>query len=443
MDFCAVSIAVGTASWWMGLTAGTQGSWERVVVSAASLGLLMVLLLDKHGDYRPCLSLLAVRETERLLRVTVLGFLLAMPIALAQCLPWTSLVLSMALAPLLLVLEKWQVRKLVRAVRRRQGMTRRAVIVGTGTVGRRIFSALARSPKLGIDPVAFIEHCGPIGESVIYESGYQRNRQARVLAGPVTPRLLRHAEATVLILADPAIGPEEAACVRREAEVAGISTYVISDAFPEESVETEYVELDGLMLAYKPQPAKRLLFETAKRAIDIVVSLVALLLVSPVLVATALAVKFSSPGPVIFRQQRVGHEGRLFGMYKFRTMHVESPKYACSPMRGDDPRITRVGRILRHTCIDELPQLLNVLRGQMSLVGPRPEMPFIVEKYGMEHRKRLTVKAGITGLWQLSADRMSPIHENISYDLYYVKHRSILMDAAILLHTLLFAFRGV
>ena len=102
-----------------------------------------------------------------------------------------------------------------------------------------------------------------------------------------------------------------------------------------------------------------------------------------------------------------------------------------------------MGRILRHTCIDELPQLLNVLRGEMSLVGPRPEMPFIVEQYEPVHRKRLAVKPGITGLWQLSADRMSPIHENISYDLYYVRHRSILMDVAILLHTLVFAFRGV
>ena len=443
MDFCAVTMAVGTASWWTGFTNETQDSWERMVFSAASLGLLTVLLLDKHGDYRACLSLLAVRETERLLRVTALGLLLAMPIALAQFLPWISLVLSMALAPVLLALEKWQLRKVIRAVRRRQGMTRKAVIVGTGTVARRIFSAVARSPKLGIDPVAFIEYCRPIGESVIYESGYQRKRQARVLAGPVTPRLLRHAEATVLILADPVIGPEEATCVRREAEVEGISTYVIPDAFTDESVETECVELDGVMLAYRRQRAERLLFETAKRVMDVVLSLLSLLLVSPVLVAAALAVKSSSPGPVVFRQKRVGHEGRHFDMYKFRTMHVETPKYACSPINGDDPRITRVGRILRHTCIDELPQLLNVLRGEMSLVGPRPEMPFIVEKYELEHRKRLAVKPGITGLWQLSADRMSPIHENITYDLYYVRHRSVLMDAAILLHTLVFAFRGV
>jgi lipopolysaccharide/colanic/teichoic acid biosynthesis glycosyltransferase len=130
-------------------------------------------------------------------------------------------------------------------------------------------------------------------------------------------------------------------------------------------------------------------------------------------------------------------------MYKFRSMYSGSESYACSPTSGRDPRITRVGRVLRHTCIDELPQLVNVLRGEMSLVGPRPEMPFIVAQYEEIHRRRLVVKPGVTGLWQLSADRSAPIHHNISYDLYYVRNRNFLMDVAILLHTVVFAFRGV
>ena len=131
-------------------------------------------------------------------------------------------------------------------------------------------------------------------------------------------------------------------------------------------------------------------------------------------------------------------------MYKFRSMYSDSNRYACSPKSGRDPRITPVGRFLRHTCIDELPQLLNVLRGEMSLVGPRPEMPFIVKQYEEIHRQRLAVKPGITGL--VAAQRRSlhsPIHQNISYDLYYVRNRNFMMDVAILLHTCVFAFRGV
>jgi lipopolysaccharide/colanic/teichoic acid biosynthesis glycosyltransferase len=124
-------------------------------------------------------------------------------------------------------------------------------------------------------------------------------------------------------------------------------------------------------------------------------------------------------------------------------MYVDAPKYALHPEDAEDARITPVGRFLRRTSLDELPQLINVLRGEMSLVGPRPEMPFIVEQYNAHQRQRLDVIPGITGLWQLSADRAFLIHENIFYDLYYIRHRSFFMDVAVLLHTIAFAMKGV
>jgi lipopolysaccharide/colanic/teichoic acid biosynthesis glycosyltransferase len=130
-------------------------------------------------------------------------------------------------------------------------------------------------------------------------------------------------------------------------------------------------------------------------------------------------------------------------MYKFRTMRLTTAAYAYSPQESSDPRITSVGKFLRKTSLDELPQLLNILQGSMSLVGPRPEMPFIVENYNQRHRQRLQVKPGLTGLWQLSGDRAFLIHENIEYDLYYIQHRNFFMDLAILLHTSIFAMRGI
>ena len=139
----------------------------------------------------------------------------------------------------------------------------------------------------------------------------------------------------------------------------------------------------------------------------------------------------------------MGLNGRRFRMFKFRTMYTDAPTYAYSPKKSDDLRITRLGRLLRRTSLDELPQLLNVLMGSMSLVGPRPEMPFIVETYTERHSQRLQVKPGITGLWQLSGDRSYLIHENIEYDLYYIQHRNFFMDLAILLHTTIFAMRGI
>ncbi|MGO9515803.1 MAG: sugar transferase, partial [Candidatus Korobacteraceae bacterium] len=174
-----------------------------------------------------------------------------------------------------------------------------------------------------------------------------------------------------------------------------------------------------------------------------VVSVVCLAIFSVPFALIAALVKLTSPGPALFMQDRIGKNGLRFCLYKFRTMYHDAPQYSYSPGAGQDPRITPIGRYLRHLSIDELPQLMNVLLGDMSLVGPRPEMPFIVEQYTPLQRRRLEVKPGITGLWQLSADRAFSIHENIEYDLYYIQRRSLFMDIAILLHTMLFAWRGV
>ncbi len=448
LDFLAVVAAVWSAYWIPAVwREGSRSHYanDSVLVTAAGFAVLMVLLLDKHGDYRACLSLLAVRETERLLRVTIAGFLLALPILLAvtKSIPRTALALSLVMVPLLLALEKWQVHAAIRMIRGWGAIRRKAVILGTGNLGRGIFSALVRSPKFGLDPVAFIEVEATVIQSVIYEASYERKRQARVLPGPVTPTLLRRLGVSALIIAAPEISPDDTAEITSQTEAAGINTYVIPESFLEPDCAMEYVEVDGVMLAHKAAENGRRLYEGAKRTLDVVASAISLLLLAPVLAAATVAVKLTSKGPVIFGQQRVGRDGVLFDMYKFRSMHSDSKRYAYSPKSRRDPRITPVGRFLRHTCIDELPQLVNVFQGEMSLVGPRPEMPFIVAQYEDIHRRRLAVKPGITGLWQLSADRSSLIHENISYDLYYVRHRNFLMDVAILLHTVVFAFRGV
>ena len=125
-------------------------------------------------------------------------------------------------------------------------------------------------------------------------------------------------------------------------------------------------------------------------------------------------------------------------------MHVDTPHYANSPKTAQDPRITRIGKFLRKTSLDELPQLFNVIRGEMSLVGPRPEMPFIVDnEYNDLIRERLRVKPGVTGVWQISGDRTREIHENISYDLFYIENRSLLLDTIILIRTLLFGIMAM
>jgi lipopolysaccharide/colanic/teichoic acid biosynthesis glycosyltransferase len=180
-----------------------------------------------------------------------------------------------------------------------------------------------------------------------------------------------------------------------------------------------------------------------KRSLDISASCVLLIVLSPLLVAVALVIKIDTDGPVFFRQKRIGKNGSAFDLWKFRSMRADAPPYERSPVSTLDPRLTKSGRLLRRLSLDELPQLINVLQGDMSLVGPRPEMPFIVEQYGALERQRLRVRPGITGLWQISPARAMPIHENVEYDLFYIEHRSMLLDCSIMLRTIAAVVRGI
>jgi len=185
----------------------------------------------------------------------------------------------------------------------------------------------------------------------------------------------------------------------------------------------------------------------SKRLFDIVGSLFLLLMLSPILVMIAIMIKLESPGSVFFKQTRVGKWGRTFGMYKFRSMHqdAEARKAALesrNEMAGgvtfklkDDPRITRVGRFTRRHSLDELPQLLNVLNGDMSLVGPRPAVPSEVQMYSMTDRQRLDAVPGITCLWQVSGRSELPFDKQVELDIAYINMQSLWLDIKLLLRT--------
>jgi exopolysaccharide biosynthesis polyprenyl glycosylphosphotransferase len=184
----------------------------------------------------------------------------------------------------------------------------------------------------------------------------------------------------------------------------------------------------------------------AKRVFDVVGSLGVILLISPVLLATAIAIKLHDGGPVVFRQTRIGRDGRPFSCLKFRSMVTDA-----EALRADldvnherssvlfkmvnDPRVTRPGKLIRRLSIDELPQLWNVLRGQMSLVGPRPPLPHEAARYGSDMRRRLRVRPGMTGLWQVSGRSDLSWDETVRLDLFYVDNWSMVQDLNILMRT--------
>jgi lipopolysaccharide/colanic/teichoic acid biosynthesis glycosyltransferase len=204
---------------------------------------------------------------------------------------------------------------------------------------------------------------------------------------------------------------------------------------------------------------ERGLYLLAKRLLDIVLAGLALLLLSPLLLAIVLVLKIELGESVLFRQARIGRNGDRFSMYKFRTMQHDRRASARTIMFGDrrrrlkserDPRVTRFGRLLRQTSLDELPQLLNVLRGEMSLVGPRPELPEMLRFYQAEHYCRHLMQPGLTGWWQVQSrarrrgeiDPLEDLEQKLGDDLYYIRHCSIGLDALILAKTIpVFLFR--
>lgn len=214
------------------------------------------------------------------------------------------------------------------------------------------------------------------------------------------------------------------------------------------------IRASSLIVPIAPTPFG---YRVAKRSLDLAASAIGLLLVSPILALVAVAVKLESRGPVLFRQERLGIGGRPFTLYKFRSMFSTAEQdrhrdHVRELIRGDtsapssveevwlpiaaDPRVTRVGALLRRSHLDELPQLINIVRGQMSLVGPRPPIPYEVEVYEPWHLRRLSVIPGLTGLWQATAWGRVSFDEGVALDLAYVDRRSFGLDLRLIARTL-------
>jgi exopolysaccharide biosynthesis polyprenyl glycosylphosphotransferase len=301
-------------------------------------------------------------------------------------------------------------------------------VFGTGPLARRIQQKLKLFPTLGYNFVGFLErdadrHQDRIGGHAVLGSDRDLDR-VRDEHG-----------IRLVIVAKPELDEDELIALCRRFEDFGIRYQVVPRLYHFFSRRFSVETLDSVPLITPQSVPMRPVYSFLKRAMDVLVSSSVLLVASPLLLVIALVIKRQSPGPVLFTQYRRGAHNSTFRIFKFRTMFTELCGDAITPQTSLDPRVTPFGRFLRKTSLDELPQLWNVLRGDMSLVGPRPEMPFIVEDYDEMQRMRLDVKPGITGLWQVSEARKAPIHENVDYDLYYIENQSVFLDVTIFIMT--------
>jgi exopolysaccharide biosynthesis polyprenyl glycosylphosphotransferase len=411
--------------------------------AALILACVLVAMLARSGAYRSSAGLLRIRETARVLEASFFSAILLLPCAIsyaAKASPWL-LAAELPLVTAVLILEKHAIHALFERLRRKGIGSRRVVIYGSGSSAHMLYSALTRSPKLGLWPVAVVDD--GTEASGAPAAGRYPSDMVYLNTASFCSTLLKSTRADLVVMASRTANEGNARSIMEACATVGVDVAYAADTGCGNVAPVDYLDVDGHLIygAHTVQP--RYLYDLAMRTVDIVTSAMLLVFASVPLLILAAIVKFDSPGPILFRQRRVGLNGKPFTILKFRTMHVEACGDALTPRSSSDRRITRSGRWLRKASLDELPQLLNVLAGDMALVGPRPEMPFIVAEYSEQQRKRLAVKPGLTGIWQLSADRSAPIHENIHYDLYYLKERSVAVDFAILLHTAFFAMNGI
>lgn len=341
---------------------------------------------------------------------------------------------------------RWLLNLLLRTQRLSPTNRRQVLIAGAGPVGDRVSQLVLDRPWSGYEVMGFADD--DITKQTTHING-------RPVLGTVAelPALVDEYKPDEVIIAL----PMRAHSVLRESvlalERAHVRIRVVPDVFDLMPGRTMAEDTWGIPMISVRAPEITGFDRVVKRVFDLVLSTVSLIVIAPVMALSALAVWIETGSPVIFAQRRVGENGRLFTMYKFRTMVANAEaRIEQARQQGEqidqlykplnDSRVTRAGRFLRRTSLDELPQLWNVLRGEMSLVGPRPELPWVVDRYKSWQRQRLSVLPGITGWWQVNGRGDLPLVENVQYDLFYIQNYSPLLDLSILLRTLWVVARG-
>lgn len=329
------------------------------------------------------------------------------------------------------------VERAIRSYRRRKGIgLTRILVVGAGSVGRTIVQNVVAQPELGYHVVGLVDD----------ERSDDLGRYEWLGRTEDVPALVTKHEVDEVIIALPATSHRKIseillACARQQ-----VSFRIVPDFYQLGLNQLDVVELNGIPLIGLSDNALRGSRLVLKRLLDVAVSATLLILTAPLIGLIALAIRLDSPGPIFVRQTRVGRYGKPFAFYKFRSMCQDADEklkelIAQNEASGPvfkirkDPRRTRVGRLIRRLSIDELPQLFNILRGDMSLVGPRPPFPWEVDQYEDWHRKRLEVPQGLTGLSQVSGRSDLPFDETALLDLWYIDNWSLTLDIKILLRT--------
>jgi exopolysaccharide biosynthesis polyprenyl glycosylphosphotransferase len=430
-DVVTLAVALVVATWARARLGTDEPMREHLAGLLAAP--LWPLVLARNGLYRSRFTRSRLLETRRIVR-SVLQFtaatgLMSYLLELDLSRLWLALLATLALA--LLLAERELVRRRFASLRLRGRFLEPVVLVGGNGDAAALEEHLAATPTLGYRVAAVVDDRLSDDDAVVDR----------------TVDLVRASGASCVIIASRSITDDTANRLARVLAYESVRVELTS-ALRDISCRRILVQPLGAFAVVSVEPCPQGGWRgSAKRLFDLVGAGAALLLLSPVLAVTAIAVRLDSPGPVLFRQSRIGRDGKAFGILKFRSMVVDAEdklidlrdrNEGAGPLfkMRDDPRVTRVGRVIRRLSIDELPQLWNVLRGDMSLVGPRPALASEVTDWPEDLHNRLRVKPGITGFWQVNGRSTASFEDYVRLDLYYVDNWSLYVDLAIIAKTI-------
>ena len=440
VDAVAIAGAMALAIGWRSVLSNQPASVSRYWLTGLIALPLWIGLFARYKLYSAAAVSSFATEFPRVLHAVVVGMLctglVAISINAQASRLW--LILTGGFALTFVLAERSVVRLAFHRARARGQLRRKVVVIGTNAEALGVVQMLRLNPALGYDVVGLLESGTAYGVvAPVPVLGHWND----------AVELMREVDATGVIIAASAVDCPLANRLARELMELGYHVEITSGL-----IDISAHRLIARPLGRRPvmyvEPVRRFGWRrVAKRGFDLAAATMMLVLTAPILLAAAIAIKISSAGPVFFRQQRVGMNGKLFDVIKLRTMVTDAEEKleklrasndADGPLfkMRDDPRVTSVGRVLRKWSIDELPQFWNVLRGEMSIVGPRPALPREVSGWSEDLRNRLRVQPGITGMWQVNGRSSSSFDDYERYDLYYVDNWSLLADLAIVIKTI-------
>lgn len=420
---------------------GTYLAFESYIKVAFFLIPLYLFLYSLYGLYLPHRNKRLTDEALNIVQVNIIGVaILLSSLFIIKEINFSRYVLLLfaVFTSVLTILERFIIRKVLRFFRKKGYNLKHILVIGSGALGQEYLKKVRTNRQLGYNVVGFLDDHKSKGRKV---KGIE-------ILGKIADleKIIEKFTLDEIVVALSIKDYDRLKGIIDVGEKDGIKVQIIPDYLKYIPARPNIDEIDGLpIINIRHIPLDNLANKMIKRFLDIVASSVGLLLFSPIMILVALLIKIESPGPILFKQERVGLNRRNFMMYKFRSMKVQTDEESDKKWTtADDPRKTKIGTFIRKTSIDELPQLLNVLKGDMSLIGPRPERPYFVEqfkeiipKYMIKHQ----VRPGITGWAQVNGWRGdTSIEERIKCDIYYIENWSLALDIKIIALTIINGF---